>query len=197
VCAFFHTQDQEDKVVVPFLKEGMDRGEKTFYVSNPRMHAHIFQELSHAGIEVIVAERRGQLEVKKSAEVYIRDGRFDQDATLALIQEILNKGAEQGFALTRYVARMDWAIKYRVGMNELLEYEAGLNLVLSEFLDPVICVYDLAKFNTDLVMDILRTHPMVIIGGLLAKNPFSVPPDVFLQELSERGANTRRGGLHG
>ena len=35
-------------------------------------------------------------------------------------------------------------------------------------------------------MDILRTHPMVIIGGLLQVNPFFVPPDEFLRELRER-----------
>lgn len=37
-------------------------------------------------------------------------------------------------------------------------------------------------------MDILRTHPMVIIGGVLQKNPFFVPPAEFLLELRERGA---------
>ena len=26
-------------------------------------------------------------------------------------------------------------------------------------------------------MDIMRTHPMVIIGGILQENPFFVPPD--------------------
>lgn len=35
-------------------------------------------------------------------------------------------------------------------------------------------------------MDILRTHPMVIIGGILQENPFFVPPDEFLRELEER-----------
>ena len=35
-------------------------------------------------------------------------------------------------------------------------------------------------------MDILRTHPMVIIGGILQQNPFFVPPDEFLRELRER-----------
>lgn len=35
-------------------------------------------------------------------------------------------------------------------------------------------------------MDILRTHPMVIIGGILQENQFFVPPDEFLQELRER-----------
>ena len=37
-------------------------------------------------------------------------------------------------------------------------------------------------------MDIMRTHPMVIIGGVLQSNPFFVPPDEFLLELRERGA---------
>ncbi len=36
-------------------------------------------------------------------------------------------------------------------------------------------------------MDILRTHPMVVVGGLLQVNPFFVPPDEFLRELRERG----------
>ena len=37
-------------------------------------------------------------------------------------------------------------------------------------------------------MDIMRTHPMVIIGGILQENPFYVAPDVMLNELKERRA---------
>jgi hypothetical protein len=42
-------------------------------------------------------------------------------------------------------------------------------------------------------MDILRTHPMTVIGGLLQVNPFFVPPDAFLRELRERTPR-RHGG---
>lgn len=35
-------------------------------------------------------------------------------------------------------------------------------------------------------MDIMRTHPMVIIGGQLQENPFFVPPDEMLGELRRR-----------
>ena len=35
-------------------------------------------------------------------------------------------------------------------------------------------------------MDILRTHPMVIVGGILQENPFFVAPDEFLREWRER-----------
>ena len=37
-------------------------------------------------------------------------------------------------------------------------------------------------------MDIMRTHPMVIIGGILQENAFYVPPDAMLKELKERAA---------
>jgi hypothetical protein len=49
--------------------------------------------------------------------------------------------------------------------------------------DAVICTYyNLTKFGGDTIIDILRTHPMVVVGGILHQNPFFVPPDVFLQE---------------
>lgn len=35
-------------------------------------------------------------------------------------------------------------------------------------------------------MDIMRTHPMVVIGGLLQANPFFVEPEQFLKELRAR-----------
>jgi len=40
-------------------------------------------------------------------------------------------------------------------------------------------------------MDIMQTHPMVIIGGTLQENPFFVPPEEFLRELRARRAGAR------
>ncbi len=34
----------------------------------------------------------------------------------------------------------------------------------------------------------MRTHPMVIIGGILQRNPFYVPPEEFLREIRARRA---------
>jgi hypothetical protein len=32
---------------------------------------------------------------------------------------------------------------------------------------------------------VLRTHPRVIVGGILRENPFYVPPDEFLRDLQD------------
>ena len=67
-----------------------------------------------------------------------------------------------------------------------------LNHVLPKYEDPAVCTYDLAKFGGDIVVDIIRTHPMIIVGGILQENPFFVPPNQFLQELCERLAHVTR-----
>jgi DcmR-like sensory protein len=108
---------------------------------------------------------------------------------IALIEEVLSTGAAEGYTLTRLVAHMEWALEDSPGVKDLLEYETRLNFVLPKYKDPVVCTYDCSKFSAAVAMDILRTHPMVILGGVLQRNPFFVPPADLLTELRERGTS--------
>jgi hypothetical protein len=119
VCAFFNSQEQEDKVLVPFLKEGIDQGEKVFFSIEPESRQHLMEKLSVAGIQVAQAEKRGQLEMKKWDEVYVRDGHFAPDTALALIDDTRTQSRNQGFALTRFVGHMKWFSDYGVGIDKL------------------------------------------------------------------------------
>ena len=72
----------------------------------------------------------------------------------------------------------------------LLEYEARANdvwLRQTGPVNPVICTYDLKRFRGDIVVDVMRTHPLIIVAGILQENPFFVPPDEFLEELHRKG----------
>jgi hypothetical protein len=71
-------------------------------------------------------------------------------------------------------------------VKNLVEYEARLNGLLSKYDDPVVCNYDLSKFGASVALDIMRTHPLVIIGGILRENPFFVPPEQYLDEMRAR-----------
>jgi hypothetical protein len=190
ICAFFHSQDEEYQVLLPFIKEGVERGEKAFHIIDPKLQQDHRQRLENAGIDPTELERRKQLEIRVWQQAHLRSkGRFDQYDMLTLIQEVLGGGKQEGFPLTRFIAHMEWSREDAPGVDDIVEYEARLNLVLPQYHDPVICTYDLARFSAGTVIDILRTHPMVIIGGILQENPFYVPPDVFLRELQTRKAN--------
>ena len=186
VCAFFSTKEEEYRVLMPFIKEGFERRERAFHVVDPEHRATHLQRLGESGIEVGDAERSGQLEVRRWQEAYLRDGHFDQNRMIELIQQVLREGKAKGYPLTRLVANMEWALEDRPGVDDIVEYESRLNYVLPKYDDVVVCTYDLAKFNATVVMDIMRTHPMVIVGGILQENPFYAPPDEFIRELRER-----------
>jgi len=195
ICAFFNSIDEEHRVLRSFFKDGFDRGEKATHIVDPEKREEHLKRLAEAGINVQQAMDTGQLELRPWREVYLRGDRFDQDAAVALIEEILQSGAAAGYALTRLVAHMEWAVLDKPGVNNLVEYETRLNYVLPKYNDPVICTYDLSKFRASLVMDIMRTHPVVIIGGILQENPFFVPPDQFLLELQERRSVRKSAGM--
>jgi hypothetical protein len=138
VCAFFHTPDEEYRVLLPFIKEGFERGEKAFHIVDPRLREEHLRRLESVGIDVEAAANQGQFELRNWADAYLRDGHFDQDRMLALIQEVLEGGRRQGFPMTRLVAHMEWALEDRPGVDDLVEYEARLNYILPRYPDPVI-----------------------------------------------------------
>ncbi len=186
ICAFFNSIGEEHRVLRPFFKDGFDRGEKATHIVDPDNRDEHLKRLAEAGIDVQRAMDTGQLELRPWRETYLRGDRFDQDAMVALIEQILQSGPPAGYALTRLVAHMEWALLDKPGVDDLVEYETRLNYVLPKYDDPVICTYDLSKFGATVAMDIMRTHPVVIIGGILQENPFFVPPDQFLLELREQ-----------
>jgi hypothetical protein len=138
ICAFFHSPDEEYRVLLPFIREGIERSEKAFHIVDPRLMDDHFHRLQDAGIDTETAVIRGQLVVRRWQDAYLRDGHFDQDRMLALIQEVLASGPVEGFPLTRLVAHMEWALEDFPGVNDLVEYETLLNFILPNYKDPVI-----------------------------------------------------------
>jgi MEDS: MEthanogen/methylotroph, DcmR Sensory domain len=188
ICALFNSIEEEHQVLRSFIKEGFEGQDRAVHIVDPEQrHDHI-ERLRAGGIDVEPALARGQLEVRPWQDAYLRRDRFDQDAMIALIEELLRAGSATGYRRTRLLAHMEWALLDKPGVEDLVEYETRLNYVLPKYEDPVVCSYDLSKFGARVVVDIMRTHPVVIVGGVLQENPFFVPPDEFLLELRERGA---------
>jgi MEDS: MEthanogen/methylotroph, DcmR Sensory domain len=191
ICALSYTGEQANRVLLPFIRDGLERGEKALHIVDPALRDQHLASLQAAGIDTSAEEREGHLDVRDWRDTYLRDGRFDQNRMIALVEETLQAGHKDGYRQTRVVAHMEWALKDMPGVNDFVEYEARLNHVLPKYVDTLICVYDCTKFRASVMMDIVRTHPLVIVGGLLQENPFFVPPEQFLHSLRERRAHQR------
>ena len=64
------------------------------------------------------------------------------------------------------------------------EYRVLLPFIREGFAcgDKALHFVNLGQFGGETVVDIIRTHPFLIIGGILQQNPFFVPPSEFLGE---------------
>ncbi len=188
VCAFFNSDEEEYRVLLPFIKDGFECGDKAIHVVNPNQHHDHLKRLAGIGIDSTAVQRNGQFELRSSTETYLQDGRFDQDRMLQSFEQMASGNAKGGFPLSRIVCRMDWVPDGQSHIDDLIEFEARVNDVWCRHDDAVICTYHLSKFSGDVVIDIMRTHPLVIIGGILQHNPFFVPPAEFLRERRARRA---------
>ena len=110
ICAFFNSRDDEYRVLLPFAKDGLECGEKAVHTVDPERHDEHLERLARAGIDVVAARERSQFELRSWANTHLRNGRFDQDKTLALFADIVTDAKREGFPLIRFVTHMEWAL---------------------------------------------------------------------------------------
>ena len=185
-CAFFHTKEEEYRVLMPFIMEGFERGDKALHVIDPAHRADHLARLEGEGVDIAAVEAQGQLQVRDWRDTYLKDGHFDQYAMIDTLLKMIAPGNAPPGKVVRCIANMEWALEDRPGVHDIVEYEARLNAALPARHDPVVCTYDLSQFDAAAVIEIMRTHPMAIIGGILQVNPFYVPAEQLLREIEAR-----------
>lgn len=187
VCAFFNSRDEEYDVLLPFFKEAFAQGEKNIHIVNPDNTADHRRRLGEAGVDTPHCEGCGQLEVLHWKQAYFDEsGSFNKDRMLATVDYLTGAGRDQAFSRVRIMGDMDWVFSGTPGAADILEYEAEVNDVLERNKQPAVCVYDIAKLSGSMMMDVLRTHPLTLIGGVVQENPFFTPPQEMLKELRAR-----------
>src|SRR6202140_5607281 len=127
VCAFFNSDDEEYRVLLPFIKDGFECGDKGVHVVNRGQHRNHLQRLTAAGIDAAAAQRSGQFELRTNTETYLRDGHFDQDRMLEVFEQLASGNAGGGFPLSRIVCHMEWATDGRAHGDDLVGFESGVN----------------------------------------------------------------------
>lgn len=70
VCAFFNSDDEEYRVLLPFINDGFNCGDKAVHVVNPQVRADHLQRLIAAGIDPSAAQRSGQFELLTNTETH-------------------------------------------------------------------------------------------------------------------------------
>ncbi len=114
-------------------------------------------------------------------QVYLKNGYFDPDEIIQFWAGKVREAKAAGFPALRFAGEMTWALGGDPGTERLVEYEARLNRFFMDYDAVCICQYDSKRFSSELILQVLRTHPLVVYGGRVCKNPYYVPPEEFLK----------------
>lgn len=189
VCAFFHDEEEAYRTLLPFIRDGLNTGERAVHTLNPARIGEHLAYLQKAGLDTRSLIAAGDRQIQDWDETHLKGCRFNPTETLGIFEAMIATAQSCGYPMVRFVTQMEWALEAGISGELLLEYEARANQVRNTpggYAAPVICVYDLRRFSGRLIVEVMRTHPYVVIGGLLQRNPFFVPPDDFLRELRTR-----------
>src|ERR1700686_521407 len=121
VCAFFNSDDEKYRVLLPFVKDRFECGDKAVHIVDPAQHHDHLQRLATVGIDAVAAQQSGQFELRTNTETYLRDGRFDQDRMLEVFKQVASDNAKGRFPLNRIVCRMDWVVDHGSYIDDVVE----------------------------------------------------------------------------
>ena len=95
-------------------------------------------------------------------------------------KEATQSAMSEGFSALRATGETEWVVRGARGLERWMEYESRLTHEVSENNCSALCQYNRRLFPPELILDVIRTHPVVVYRGTVCRNLYYVPPDEFL-----------------
>jgi PAS domain S-box-containing protein len=186
LCTTHEGMTDQLAVAVPFIKEGLARGERCVSVGDESTVPELTRALSAAGVEVARDLERGALQLVTSLDVSrLNSGQFDPLTMVNFLRRTEAQAISDGFPGLRVDGDMTWAMGLGVPRGRLIEFEIRLEQFLKDCRSVVICQYNRSRFDPAVIQAVLRTHPVVVLGDLVCRNAYYEPPELLLREDAE------------
>ena len=193
ICAMYFGVSERDDVLLPFVGDGLNLGDKCFAaVQEPDSTDFISKLAAVVGADVDLPESiaRDQLEIKNSTDQILSPDQFDPSEIIEFWDNRVSTALTNGYPFVRLTAEASWWLPQLPGMDELFRYESELNRFTTRHPQAILCMYDLSQYTESIVIDLLRTHPLVLLSGMRIENPYYLTPDEFLADRSRDPASS-------
>lgn len=171
LCCFYTSEAERRAALLPFLRQGLERGEQVLYIAGETCRESIRRCLEDAGVDVAGCLARGQLAFLSIEETYLEEGIFDPARMLARLRDLDERAHASGYPALRLAVEMDWATTAAPGSERLIEYETAVNQCFAVSHSLELCLYDRRRFGAKVLLEALDTHPLVLAGERVYANP--------------------------
>ena len=179
LCLLYDDPADNWATIVSYFREGLARGERCLFGGDGDDARELVQRLASVGIDVERETQRGALGILNTSGPLSHEPTVELD----LLEHAANQALRDGFKGLRFSREA----RYEKPFDEhgILEIEALLNDVIPRHPLIHICRFNLGRWPPSLIQEILRVHPIAVIGPLVCPNTYYEPPQMALGRCPE------------
>jgi DNA-binding CsgD family transcriptional regulator len=178
LCALYSGPVERDDLLGPFFRAGLREGGKCLCLIDQVDPQDVRRGLVDEN-DPDQQLRAGQLDVDSASSVYLESGRFSAEHMATFLEDAVNAAAEDEFPHMRVAGEMSWVLPGAPGADELFDYESSINHLQAQIPVLLMCMYDLELFGTSMLVDVMKTHPKVLVGTTVLDNPDYLTPKQY------------------
>lgn len=183
IAGLYESEDERDEILFGYLGQGARYGDRQLYCPTEMSREDFLRKFSHACPDCAKhLDDNETFSLFSTKELYYPEGIFSPWAMDKGLNEFYDQSQKKGRRNIRATAEMVWALEAIPGVEHLMAYESRLNYFIPGKPWISICLYNVNKFSGAIIMNVLRTHPFVLSGGIISQNPYYIDPDKWLTE---------------
>ena len=181
LALLYESRDERFAAVIPFLRQGLERGERCLYLADETPTEAIVDALRESGVDADAALESGALSIVSVEETLLGNGSFDVEESLAVLEEAVDAATDE-FEGLRIASEETWLLRADEALREFATLKARMNEVLRDEPCIALCQYDRDQFPADILHDVIETHPYLVSDTTVSRNVYYTPPEAVLDD---------------
>lgn len=172
-------------VTARLLSVGLASSEKCLFAGTPASVEEVQLALAKEGVDVAAAQEAGQLVLSSDRDAFLVKQRFDPYHLLSTHQTFIAQALREGWKAVRISMDMTWLTHEIATPEQVLKYEAASDAVFTFQNAPIIALmhYDYSKLPGALVVEMLKLHPIAVVGKFIKRNPYYLNSEQYLLKI--------------
>lgn len=187
ICQLYSKVTEIPGVTARLMRVGLSVSEKCMFAAAPAQVKELKEELQKLQVNVDELLASRQLVLYEEREPFLANNgkRFDPYFLLSSHQTFIAQALREGWQAVRISIDMTWLTKDIATPELILKYEAASDAVFTFQNAPIIALmhYDHSKLLPSLVVELLKLHPIAVVGKYIKRNPFYLNSEQYMLKI--------------
>jgi hypothetical protein len=187
ICQLYSKVTEIPGVTARLMRVGLSLSEKCMFAAAPAQVKELKDELQKLQVNVDEMLATRQLVLYEEREPFLANNgkRFDPYFLLSSHQTFIAQALREGWQAVRISIDMTWLTKDIATPELILKYEAASDAVFTFQNAPIIALmhYDHSKLLPSLVVELLKLHPIAVVGKYIKRNPFYLNSEQYMLKI--------------